>query len=320
MSMPEHVAEEAPNRVLVLVNEYSTQANNPLSVARLNSLYRKFGNRVLEVATTGDMIADQELLASTIQDGDYIGVAGGDGTMNLAMHTLVDNRLTNPVFSLWWGNGNDFGHALLGRPQNELGDLIQQAEAVPIYPIEAQVTNEAQHVDELRLAASYAGIGFSAIVAEHLNTESHRKRPGYHKAPLRIAYEGLKILQCAQKSNTFTVRMGGEEGEDIDMVDWLFANGPRIAKFGRLPVQYEEPRIFTHTVHNPAFLNIASWLMQLSAGALPEDFIEKHDPPIEFELRSDDTPFFFDAETKRYDAGTQVKIQRHHIPFYALKL
>lgn len=315
-------------RVVCLVNDHSSAAGSNLARRQIDNLQETFGNRYVEVKTTGCHEKDVETLEGRIYEGDVLSVAGGDGTNKIAIEATMNGIITGrteqaiPILSLGLGNGNDMAWIMNGKPgQTSPTEILARGRQVGIFPIQTLITHPDGQKEQ-HLSASYAGIGVIAQLAALLNRESYRNRRGYDKKLIRTAYEGLTIASQMMKltvERPFTLEFTGPYSEQVPLFGFNLMNGPRIAKHGRIPVAYEDPRIFFNVITGRTVSHTSEWLARLVLGKLPEEYIDTNDPPVSFMLKTNDTWAHFDAEASQYKAGTHFTMGRHELPFYMLR-
>ena len=315
-------------RVVCLVNDHSSAAGSNLARHQLNNLQETFGSRYVEVKTTGCHEKDVDNLESKLHEGDALSVAGGDGTNKVAIEATLNGNITGrtensiPILSLGLGNGNDMAWIMNGKPgKTSPTEILARGRQVGVFPIQTVITHPDGQKEQ-HLSASYAGIGVIAHVAALLNRESYRNRPGYDKKLIRTAYEGLTIASRMIKltvEDPFILEFTDSSEEQVSLFGFNLMNGPRIAKHGRVPVAYEEPRIFFNVITGRSVPHTSEWLARLALGKLPKDYIDCYDPPVKFTLKTDNTWAHFDAEARQYKADTHFAMGRHELPFYVLR-
>lgn len=135
-------------------------------------------------------------------------VAGGDGTMHLAIQGLVGTGTALAAIPL--GSGNDIA-ATLGMPLG-LEDAVAAALAAPIVPMDLAKVGE-------RYYAGVAGVGFDSAANETANTVRRLK------GPLIYVYAVLHTL-LTFKPPTYTLEYEGGHFEGRAMM-MVLANIPR---------------------------------------------------------------------------------------------
>jgi diacylglycerol kinase family enzyme len=304
-------------RVVALVNPVSTggiaKGEQSPAARRLAELHAsKYGHAVLKLDTLKEPEATQERLHKELEAGDVLCIFGGDGTINTAVKALTSpelRRLKVPILPMWCGNGNDLANMLNGRP-NPAAEVLDNANIQSIRPIAARVRNETGVVNEL--AAVYMGLGAGALGSKRLDTQEHRQRRFYDNPLGRIAYEVPMLLKTFVDSPEFTIE---EDGELKNCFDITVANGPRMAKFAKLPVNLFEEQLFAFRVDNKRTLPIARRMLALGMGTPHGEYIT--DTPWEFTVK-DFVPAHFDAESQVLPPDTEVSIRQFETPYYAL--
>ncbi len=302
-------------RAVLLINEHSTQAHGAGVQARLGDIDTAFLGDVVHMKTSGDATQDQARLQEVLRQGDVLCIAGGDRTINMAIGALTQEAIRDlhvPIFPLWCGNGNDLAHILNGRADAQRpSSIMQNARRATVWPISFTLSHGGDTTSHI--AATHGGFGATGVAATKLNAESHRGRRGYGLKPFRLAYEGLAIAKAVREAEPFKIK---EQNEVKEIVEYTFANGPRMAKFGRPPVKLEAEAFFVTQVADKQPYTIANWLGQLVTGTLPPQYLEKGSS-ASFTIL-DHTIGHFDAEPKFINANTDVTVQHYHTPFYAL--
>jgi hypothetical protein len=292
-------------RAAVLSNPVCTRAKTvQRRVAELAD--SPFGRHLEVIVTEPEREATENKIRSRLRPGDVLCVAGGDGTVNTAVRSAGEV----PVLPLWGGNGNDLAHMLNGRPTNRPSRLLEKGKVVAIRPIQGSITTESGTTTEI--ASSYAGFGAGALGALYLNDGVHREKLFYSLAGMRLLYEADLLLRSFAASEPFSVC---RDGKEQDIFDLTVANGPRIAKFGRLPLRLTEERQFAFGVEEKGIWPIARRMGALAIGRPDGEYIT--DGAYEFTLLSN-TLAHFDAEPQILFAGTHVSIRQAETPFYAV--
>jgi YegS/Rv2252/BmrU family lipid kinase len=197
-------------RALLVANSAAGTADDDL-VAAVAAILRKGYDLRIARPDTPDVLTDE----LTGFAGDRVIVAGGDGSLHLAINVLNDlGRLDDVAVGLVpLGTGNDFGGGI-GMPEDPLDAARACLDASP-EPVDAVVADDGEHV----VNAAHAGIG--AVAAEF--AQSTKPVAG------RLAYP-LGAIQAAMSEAGYqvTLRLDGETIHDTGMLFALVANGPRI--------------------------------------------------------------------------------------------
>ena len=306
-------------RVVTLVNPACTGNVNTIEepvIHRLEELRgSKYGRKLLEITTHPESERTQELLHDTLQAGDVLCVVGGEGTVNAAVRALVDPGLSHleiPIVPTWDGNGHDTANMLNGQPK-PISDVLDRGVKVPIHPIDTRVHGNGEPRREI--AAVYMGIGAGAIGAARLNDKDHRKRRFYKNSLGRIAYEVPMLLESFVDAQEFMIQEG-DEPEPKPCYDITVANGPRIAKFAKLPINLLEEELFTFRVERKNTTAITRRMLALGLGVPSGRYLKKEES-LEFTVLSS-VAAHFDAEHQILEPGTDISIQQHTTPYFAL--
>lgn len=166
-----------------------------------------------------------------IKEGDAIMVIGGDGTFNPiagAMCMLgIPNTFITPIGG---GNANDIRRALHGRKYQPPSQLLKESKVIPASMLECTIT-DGNGFPSTHLAASYCGWGLTGRAAEYINSNTYQ--------------EGHRLTRDAKMlwgiiSNREPLLFTPDGGLLRDASSLVFAKGPCMAKYGRLPIKYED--------------------------------------------------------------------------------
>lgn len=312
-------------QLVVLVNPASTQA--PRAKAEITRLRRAFGTKVHVIESLPELELTRRLLLETLQPGDVVGVAGGDGTVNMVVQTLLspstpDDIAATPILTFGTGNANDLAH-ILHRSARSLANVLTEGTPVPIYPLHCKILQPGGIVEN-RYAACYASFGAVAHAAAYINTKEHRGNFFRGLPGIRHLIDAVAIGRAFRHASLFTIE---EDGANLNVFDRIISNGPRMAKFGRFPVSLTEQEMYVATVQDNSIATIASGARDLARGTLPGNFV--HDEAIDFRIASvrqgtaDDPGHVyaqFDGEAATYPAGTEISVRHAERPFYAFQL
>ena len=119
-----------PQRVVILENPVSTRAAE--MAVRLHGVHHEYGKSIVTLPTTGETERDETALAELLEPGDVLCIAGGDGTVNLAVNVLAEEEQSAkriPILPVWGGNGNDLARTLNGsRGRRKVEQIIREGE------------------------------------------------------------------------------------------------------------------------------------------------------------------------------------------------
>lgn len=313
------------NRLVVLVNPVSTQAARAeIEIARLRD---EFGRKVMVIETAPELEVTRRRLLDTIEPGDIIGVAGGDGTVNVVVQTLLSASTPSkiaktPILTFGTGNANDLSH-ILQRDARSLVHVLREGAPASIYPLKCTI-RQPGGIPEYRYAACYASFGAIAHAAAYINASEHRGNFFRGLPGIQHLMDAVVITRALRHAGLFAIE---ENGHEFDVFDRVISNGPRMAKYGKFPVSLTEQEMYVATINDNSIATIASGARDLARGTLPGDFA--HDETIDFRITQvhegpTGNPGFvyaqFDGEGATYPPGTHVSICHSDRPFYALQL
>lgn len=306
------------DRIVIVTNPTSTRA------AQIHHLIDEleastYGKRLHTIHTKADIDSTTEILQNTLHPGDVVVVAGGDGTVHQIINALANGTLLGqriPILPLWGGNGNDMAHMLNGRSTRRPSKLLQQGKVTAIYPIQVHYTSDEDNAQ--RLAGYCVGIGATAYGALCLNEAAYRRRIGYKNKFVRQLYEAHALTKALSEISTYTI----EDGQGIRTIfERTIANGPRMAKYGKLPVKLTEQRLFVTDIAEKHTLAVAGWLGRLVCQPLvgpPSGYYLEGGQELSFAIRHKPTFMHFDAETHVLPPDSEVHITQASHPFYAI--
>lgn len=317
---------EKYDRLVVLVNPASTQA--PKARKAITTLQQRYGEgRIEEIETVPELEITRNTILSTLRERDILGIAGGDGTVNVAVQTLVSpttptHIARTPLLTFGTGNANDLAH-VLHRDARSLTHVLEEGKAVPVHPLHCEIIQPGG-IPENRYAACYASFGAVAHAAAYINDKEHRGNLFRRLPGVRHLIDAMAIGRALRHASLFTIE---EDGREREIFDRIISNGPRMAKFGRFPVRLTEQEMFVATVSDNSIASIARNARDLARGTLPGDFVR--DESVDFRVASvqratpDDPGYIyaqFDGEAATYPPGTHVSVRHALQPFYAFQL
>jgi diacylglycerol kinase family enzyme len=310
-------------RIFVLFNPASTRAKR--SAKRIAELKRLYPGKVEVIKTSPKGRAGNQAvihkLAKRLTTKTLIVIAAGDGTVGLiveALTTTGEDSLSKearqaPILPMWGGNANDLAHMLNGKSYGRrLGAVISKAKIVPIFPLTCTIRTGGQTA--CYSAACYIAFGVSGRMAQTLNGKMYRKNAATKVAVLKLAHELRYVSRTFRRATRFAYT---SQGKKHHVYELLFANGSRMAKVNRLPVTLSEPYFYADHLRHSTFVAIMRKLFAVA--------MSKHSPKREQQLHTkmeftihDQVWAQFDGEPQSVPAGSQVTVELHSQPFYAL--
>lgn len=244
-------------------------------------------------------------------------IAGGDGTVNTALESLVDpaadDRLRHiPLVPLGTGNANDLANMLFRDP-TQLEEICTAGRTLDIHPLQVSIASPSGGRVRTLIAGCYVSFGASAQGAHKLNDPEVRRHAQSDKAFEQLLPDVFAMIAAVQ-AEPFTIEHAGKEYE---LREILFGNGDRAAKVGRMRARLDKPEIYTAMVRNRIFGRTALLraAIQMIQGNLPGKLLE--DESFSFVTR-DTVPVQYDGETSYVLAGSTVTISHTDRAFRAL--
>ncbi|MFY8274536.1 diacylglycerol/lipid kinase family protein [Pseudoalteromonas sp. SSDWG2] len=133
------------------------QANAALRATRTQ--LEKVNREYIDMATSGDFLADVHSLRHHLSRVHRVIVLGGDGTLNLAVNALAHTDVELALVPC--GSGNDFARQWRCSPQQWIAAALSEKST----PINVAQVNE-------RYFINIAGVGYDAEVVKHSEAKS----------------------------------------------------------------------------------------------------------------------------------------------------
>ncbi len=245
-----------------------------------------------------------------------ICIASGDGTINLVIDFLLlekelpDQARQSIILPLWGGNANDLAWMLNGSASRiSMLSLASQSHITPIKVLQFDIRHAKVH--EIRLAATTASIGASALVAQKLNQMSHRKSKLHLIPGGRLLHEGSIAWKTFLASPVFKVI---EDGKPKFMFEYTFANGSRMAKHYRMPVQLTDEWFYLSESEGKKPVLTPTLLLASVIRNDPPSVLRKY---VKITVK-DHVMAQFDGEEYEILPDTIVTVSLSEVPFYAL--
>jgi hypothetical protein len=184
-------------------------------------------------------------LNATIGTKTLLAIAGGDGTNNLVIDTLLRSAAVSEIarnvviLPLWAGNANDLAHMANGNPPASIESILNKGETIPIYPL--AVTTRRATKTSIKLAVCYVSLGASAYASARIGDASHRSRRVYRLPGGRILSEMASVTRAFIGAPTFESTVGGKRRRIYDIA---MINGSRIAKVNRIPIKLTDSNFY----------------------------------------------------------------------------
>jgi hypothetical protein len=256
--------------------------------------------------------------AHELGEGSLLCIAGGDGTTNQIIEAiLLSTKLTEaqrstPILPLWCGNGNDLAHMLNGSNRTRLEDILTKGQIVAIHPLQCTI-NQEDGKSITRIAACYAGFGATAFAARRLNEPAHRRSKLHAFPGGRPLQEVITVAGALLEAPSFAVK-------DTDAVQIVyertFANGSRMAKLMRLPVELTDEMFYINTLEHRKLVSALPHVVDLLLKRVSGKFLRNH---MHFTTQGSSWAHF-DGEPQEVPANTDVDVQLSPQPFYALSI
>lgn len=306
-------------QLIIIINPSSTQVER--AKQKFSALQKHFPNipvTIIETSYKGRLDTHRLLSKNKALFGPntLICIASGDGTINLVIdYLLLGKELSKHarqtvILPLWGGNANDLAWMLNGSVSRvSMLSLATKSHIIPIRALQFDLKSPSLH--EIRLAATTASIGASALVAQKLNKESHRQKK------LNLIPGGRLLLESTMAWKTFLTAPLFEVFEDNkqkSMFEYTFANGSRMAKHYRMPVRLTDDWFYLSEsegkmpVITPTLLT-ASFVRLVRPNAL-----RKY---VKMTVK-DRVMAQFDGEEYELQPNTEITVSLTELPFYAI--
>jgi hypothetical protein len=304
-------------RCVVVVNPTSTNYNRGQhEIRQLAGLFALDNLEIIEVSNN-DYSRPSWLITrlnAAVDKKTLLAVAGGDGTVNLIVDTILrssevsDAVRTAVILPLWAGNANDLAHMANGNPPASMESLIKRATVASVYPLAVNTSHRAKTAT--KLAICYVSIGASAYVSARINHPSYRRRRIYRLPGGRNLTDMATVTRAFIWAATFESVISGKRRRIYDIV---MINGPRMAKLSRIPVKLTDKNFYEMLVvrKHPIFL---SSLVQILRGIL----IERRTHTERALTVNETTWAQLDGEALEIHGQTDVVVRHYEQPFCIL--
>lgn len=306
-------------QVLIIWNPASTNARRINK--RLRELYSIFDPKIITIIETSPdgREANRKLILKhkdKLSPNTLVCIGAGDGTVNLAVETLLtdpalNNQMRNSVIvPLWGGNANDLGNMLNGYSMfADMKDVFEKGKLVEIKPLKVTLRHKSETT--IRIAACYASFGATAYSAHRINKPSHRRNSFRNIPILRVFRELYTVIRAFIDVPTFTI--SDTNSKNTKMYEYAFINGSRIAKIERMPVMLTEDKFLIGKIYEKQPL-VGLYILQVLrkrkggylTGKKQEFVINK---PTWLQL---------DGEVVKIEPHTNIQIELNNKPFNAV--
>lgn len=253
-------------------------------------------------------------LNGAIEKKTLLAIAGGDGTVNLIVDTLLRSSAISKaaresvILPLWAGNANDLSHMANGNPPSSIETIIKAAGIVKVYPL--AVTTKHASKSSIKLAVSYVSLGASAYASARISHPSHRKKRIYRFPGARNLTDMASVTRAFIGAPAFesTIDNAPRQIYDLAMI-----NGSRIAKVNRIPVKLVDKNFYEILVVRKHPLLI-SYLMQIIRGIS----VERQTHTERTLVIHEPTWAQIDGEPLQIPGQTDISVQPFYKPFNLL--
>jgi diacylglycerol kinase family enzyme len=306
---------------IVIYNPISTQAQRAMGyTSELRGFFPPDDLIFIPTSPEGKqankkLIVDQ---AEKLGSRTLLVVAGGDGTVNLVVDTILhDSRLSvearkTVILPFWGGNGNDLAHMLNGTAKrSRIRKVLETGRSVAIYPLSCEISRDKEI--HSYTAICYASFGASAFAASRLE-KMRGIRPFFHAiGVIKFMHELSMVAQSLIKAPLFTV----EDAKSTHPIfDRVFINGPRFAKVAGSPLKLTDKKFLNVVVEQKRVSSLAYHITELTRRHA-ERYTVKDGHSVSFTLR-EPTWAQIDGEVMYLHTGTKVRVGLDERAFYGL--
>lgn len=227
-------------------------------------------------------------LAKILEDGDFLIVAGGDGTATVGLNAIMRSGRDVTLGVLGYGNFNDFSRMVKSKNVEQIISDFEKGNVQKLYPLQAKLDGEIW-----RYAACYFTIGMFAESTEIFDAPVMRKTLRGGKKSLCYSVTQLAKWYFKSRRKEFlsssirmnNVRMNGMKGKQVS--DVLFVNGKTIAKVMRGGKYFlNNKEYFVSFGRLTGFFRLCGFMMRSMVGKMP-GHVESQEVKIEFDEASE---------------------------------
>ena len=306
-------------RIVILQNPVSTDAHKADGIIKLLQRLSKESDFIIINTKAGGYEKNAKEIrnyAHLFSERTLLCIAGGDGTVNLALNFLLrDPALTEDarrtvLLPLWVGNANDLAYMLNGSPSsNSLRRTILQGRTITVNPLICRLNHDGS--EKIFIASNYVSFGASGFAMRRLERSIRTKSPMRQFAVSRFGLEFVEVSRLLMRAPRFRIR---ENGREHIIYERVFLKGSRFAKIAAVPLKLTEQRFHRATVGHKSLITIMFSLAELMRDRAGRRVGATHD---NFTVL-DRVWAQFDGESHLVNAGTEIDISLSNRPFFAL--
>ena len=253
-------------------------------------------------------------LNDAVKPNTLLGIAGGDGTVNLIVDTILRSGAVSKavkkavILPLWSGNANDLAHMVNGNPPGSVETILHKGEICFVHPL--IVSTIHGNKTSAKLAVSYVSLGASAYASVRISSPSHRRRRIYRLPGARNLNDMASVTRAFIGAATFESNI---DGSSRPIYDLAMINGPRIAKVSRIPVKLTDKNFFEILIVRKHPL-ILSYFLELVKGIS----VERHTRTERTLTINDTTWAQIDGEAVQIPGDTDITVRPYEKSFRIL--
>jgi hypothetical protein len=286
--------------VILVSNEHSTRGSNVSE--KFKPVLAKIGIPFEEVITAVDpaetnrrIIEAHEAMQAKELGNLAIFLATGDGELGKNIRTL--RELGAYVCSLGAGGSGNHYRSLISAYHRSPRRLLKHGFVVEGSTIKANLSNDKGEED-IEAVTTFS-VGFTADIAQLVNTEKHRSHKLRKYFPTIAAIPGG--LKAIKESEPFTIIVNDQE---VTTRALMFIKASRFAKIVNARQVNVDGPIHRLEQSSRSLTKLSFMLVRLALKRSPGDDMKE---PYSFTLKTDEV-FEIDGETRTIAAGTTISI------------
>ena len=253
-------------------------------------------------------------LNAAIEKNTLLAIAGGDGTVNLIVDTLLRSSAISKaaresvILPLWAGNANDLAHMANGNPPASIDSIIKSGIVSRIYPLAVTTLHASKY--KTKLAVNYVSLGASAYASARISKASHRGKRIYRLPGARNLTDMASVTRAFIGAPTFESNINGTQRPIYDLA---MINGSRIAKVNRVPINLTDKKFYEILVvrKHPVLI---SYLVQILRGIS----VERHTHSERTLTVNETTWAQIDGEALQIPGNTEISVRPYDHSFLLL--